>query len=394
MGNLGNVFGLDASRMVSLPGGLFIVAGTADIATLQASSSSGVFESATFVPLPADAPLPDQIASQARVLVLEVDPHDPSSLRRLSQLRLARAGLPIIAAIKNADISLVRTLVRQGISDVAVLPFVPEELISQILDVSAKVNEEATDGALAPLFTVVRSAGGGGATSVITHLAAALAKAAGGRKVCVVDLDVQCGEVASYLGQTAKVTVADLLDAGDRLDREFLRSALIDSERGFSLIADPGMIMPLENVDVDQVLCLLRLVRREFDYVLVDLPADWTNWGLSVVVGSSEVVMVTDLSIASLRQAKRRIALLESVGLPADRLRVVINRVERKLFKPIGVSEVRDALGCEIRGTLAAEGSAIASAQDQGLLVTEVNPRSRFGEGIRALAQALTRGSE
>lgn len=393
MGNLGSIFDVVGS-IPTLPGGVYIVAGEADITSLRASSSAGVFESATFVPVRADEPLPDQVVSRAKLLVLEVDPNNPASLRRLSQLRQSRTTLPIIAAIQDADISLVRTLVRQGISDVAVLPFAPEELVSQILDISAKAETAAVEGDLAPMFTVLRSTGGSGATSVVTHLAAALAQAGEGKKVCVVDLDVQCGEVASYLGQKAKVTVADLLEAGDRLDRDFLRSAVIDSQRGFWLIADPGAILPLENVDVDQVLRLLRLVRSEFDYVLIDLPADWTSWSLSVVVGSSEVLMVTDISIAGLRQAKRRIELLESLGLPIDRLGVVINRVERKLFKPIGVGEVRDTLNCEIRGTLAAEGAAIASAQDQGLLVTEISPKSRFGEGVRQLAQGLMKGAE
>jgi pilus assembly protein CpaE len=387
MGNLDNMFELDAGRGLTLPGGVFIVANDVDIVSLRTSSSADVFESATLVALPADAPLPDRVIAQARVLVLEVNPRDTGSVRRLSQVRSARAGLPIIAAIQDADISLVRTLVRQGIADVAVLPFAAEELASQILDASARIEEAASDAALAPMVTVVRSTGGSGATSVITHLAAAMAQ--GDRKVCVVDLDVQCGEVGSYLGRSPKVTVADLLEAGDRLDREFLRSALTDSGRGFSLIAAPGAIMPLENVDVDQVLRLLRLVRDEFDYVLVDLPANWTSWALSVAVGSNEVLMITDLSIAGLRQAKRRIELLKSVGLPAERLGVVINRVERKLFKPVGVSEVREALNCEVKATLAAEGPDIASAQDQGLLVTEVSPRSRFGANVRALAGLL-----
>lgn len=382
------MFELDAGRGLTLPGGVFIVANQADIESLRASSSAEVFGSATLLAIPADAPLPDRVIAQARVLVLEVDPRDSGSLRRLSQLRSARGGLPVIAAIQDADVSLVRTLVRQGISDVAVLPFAAEELASQILDVSARVEEAATDAGLAPMFAVVHGSGGSGATSVITHLAAAMAQS--GRKVCVVDLDVQSGEIGSYLGRSAKVTVADLLEAGDRLDHDFLRSALIDSGRGFSLIAAPGMIMPLENVDVDQVLRLLRLVRREFDHVLIDLPANWTSWALSVAVGSNDVLMITDLSIAGLRQAKRRIELLQSVGLPAERLGVVINRVERKLFKAVGVNEVREALNREVKATLAAEGPALASAQDQGLLITEVSPKCRFGANVRALAGLLT----
>lgn len=388
MGNLRNLFELDAGRS-TLPGGVFIVANEVDIAPLRLDQSANDFASATLVSLPAVAALPDRVISQARVLVLEVNPLDSGSVRRLSQLRSTRPDLPIIAAIQDTDISLMRTLVRQGISDVAVLPFEPEELISQILDASAKIEEAVSDDALAPIVSVVRSTGGCGATTVITHLAAAITKCARDAKVCVVDLDVQCGEVGSYLGHSSGVTIADLLEAGERLDREVLRNALIDSQRGFSVISAPSTIMPLENVEVDQLLRLLRLVREEFDYVLVDLPADWTNWGLSVALGANDVLMITDLSIAGLRQAKRRIELLMSVGVPPKHIGVVINRVERKLFKPIGVAEVREALGCTVKATLAAEGAAIAAAQDQGLLVTEVSPKCRFGSDVRALAQQL-----
>ncbi len=390
MKNLGNLFEMDNRRSLMLPGGVFIAAGDADLNVLRESFSSEVFRNAALVPLDASAPLPDDLAAQARVLVLEVNPRDPDSVRRLSRVRAARPDLPVIAAIQDSNIALVRTLVREGIADVAVLPFVPDELALQVLDASAKLNDAVGGAKLSPLIAVTRGAGGSGATSVVTHLADALVQADRSRKVCVIDLDVQCGEVVSYLGQTPKVTCAELLDAGDRLDREFLRNALTDSQRGFSVIAAPAAIMPLEHVDVDQVLHLVRLVREEFDYVLVDLPADWTSWSLSVAVGASNVLLVTDLSIAGLRQAKRRIQLLESIGLPAGQLRVVINRAERKLFKPIGVAEVREALGCEVLATLAAEGQAIASAQDQGLLVSEISPKCRFAADIRALERLLT----
>jgi pilus assembly protein CpaE len=169
------------------------------------------------------------------------------------------------------------------------------------------------------MTVLARSAGGCGATTVITHLAAALAKIdTSGKGVCVIDLDLQSGDVASYVGKEPTVTLSALLDAHDRLDGDMVRSAITDTGYGFSVIAAPDAITPLDTVDVDQLLQLLSLARRQFGHVLVDLPADWTNWALSTVVASTNVLMVTDLSISSLRQAKRRIDLLRSVGVPGE----------------------------------------------------------------------------
>ena len=73
-------------------------------------------------------------------------------------------------------ITLTRTLIRQGVYDVAVLPFAPDELEAQVLDAAASLTSLDDDKELAPLITIVRSAGGCGTTTVITHLAAALAE--------------------------------------------------------------------------------------------------------------------------------------------------------------------------------------------------------------------------
>lgn len=395
MGNFDKMFELETGMTVSFPGGVFVVASAAEIECLRAQQAERGFGASQLVALPPDAPLPPDVVAQARVLVLEVDPSDKASLRRLSLVRAERGGLPVIAAVHDAHVSLLRTIVRQGIADIAVLPFAPDELTSQVLDAAARLAEAAPEHVLAPIVTVVHSAGGCGATTVITHLAAALAQQFGGsRRVCVVDLDLQSGEVASFVGQSPRVTVASLLEAGDRLDPELLNGAITDTGQGFSIIAAPNEIVPLDTVNDDQLLKLLRLVRREFDFVLVDLPADWTNWALSVAVSSSQILLITDFSIASLRQARRRIELLSSVGVERDKLGVVVNRVERRLFKTIGVDEVREALKREILATLATEGAAMSSAQDEGLLITEVSHRSRFAADIRSLAQMLVSTGE
>ena len=228
---------------------------------------------------------------------------------------------------------------------------------------------------------------------MVTHLAAALAAHSGRAKgACVIDLDIQFGNVGTSLGCAAKTTVVELLEAGSRLDAEFFHGAAVESRRGFDVVAAPDSITPLETVDVDRLLHLLTIARREYGSVLVDLPANWTNWTLSTVMASTDVVLVTDLTIAGLRQAKRRLELFDTVGVPRERVRIVVNRVEKRLFKAIGVDEVRRTLTHPVFATLAADPNVVPSAQDQGLLAWEANRRSKFASDVSTLADRLAQG--
>lgn len=376
-----------STRKQGLSTGLVLVASAEDLDRLKAAAPE--LAAARYHACDAAAALPAEVLAGAAMAVVEVDPANEASLARLYALRCNQPGLPVIAALRQADAQAVRKVMRLGAADVAALPFDPLELVEQLREVASSSAAAAPARLLAPMYTVVGSAGGCGATTVITHLAEYLARSGGGRRVCVVDLDLQAGEVAYYVGQEPRVTIAALIEAGDRIDREFLRTATTDSQHGFSVIAAPETITALDEVEPDHLLKLLELVRTEYDVVLVDLPGDWTGWSLSVVLASTRVVMVTELSVASLRQARRRLQLLASVGLPADRVEVVANRIERRLFRSIGVKEAADVLGQPIVAEIAEAGDEMVQAQDEGRLITDIHRHSRFASDVEALAQTL-----
>lgn len=394
MGNYSTTFQIGDSMAVSVPADVYVVANPSEIDRLRAGSSMRRLAEFQSVALAASEPIPADVIAKAFLLVIEVDPSDRVSMRRIAQVRNARPGLPLVVALHDANVSAVRTLVRQGVNDVATIPFDLEELSSQLLDLAAQVRNDATAQLpLSPLVSVVRSTGGSGATTVVTHLAAALATHSGRPNgACLIDLDIQFGNVGASLGKSAKTTVIDLLDAGDRLDAEFFASAAVDSGRGFDIVVAPKPITPLENVDVDQLIHLLSIARRAYGSVLVDLPANWTNWTLSTALASTDLVLVTDLTIPGLRQAKRRLELFDAVGVPRELVRIVVNRVEKRLFKTIGVDEVRQTLGHPVYATLAAEPGTLPGAQDQGLLSWEANRKSKFASDVSALADQLAKG--
>lgn len=389
MGNSDHVFTGEKEGFLRLPERLLIAASRSMIDELEAAGHDIGLDDATLLALAADERLPREVLGRAGLLVLEVDPGDPGSLRRLSSVREMRPELPVVAALADASVALVRTLVRQGVSDVVALPFNAEELL-QVCYTAAADSVVVEPVRLAPLISVVRAVGGSGATTIATHLGSSLAThSPSGRGACLIDLDVQFGSVAGYLNLSPKRSIADLLDAGNRLDADVLHSVAIEHHPGLAVIASPEDILPLEQIDTDQVLRIIELARREYDFVLVDLPSNWTNWNLSVVLASSSVLMVVEATISCLRQAKRRLQLFSTLGLDASRVGIVLNRVEKRLFRSIGTTDVERALGCDVQGTIHLDANAVASAQDQGLLVSQVMRRSTFSKDIDSLGEQL-----
>ena len=147
--------------------------------------------------------------------------------------------------------------------------------------------------------------------------------------------------------------------------------------------------MPLEDVDSDQLLRILGVARQNFGAVVIDLPSNFSSWSLSALTSSSVIVLVVELSIASLRQAKRRLDLLADIGIGRRQVRVVVNRAEKRMFKPINLGDVEKALGVAALASIASEPALLASAHDQGLLAQDLERKNKLSTDITRLAELL-----
>lgn len=342
-----------------------------------------------------DALVDEKQLDAASVLILEIRPDLPKSLDRLKQIRASHPDLPIIAAIRDSNVSLVRMLLKQGVRDVVELPLAHSELAAIIAEICAELDEsksaEIQQGQLA---CVLQSIGGVGATTVATHLASELAARNDGRGVCLIDLDLQFGNIAAYLGLSNALSMADLLAAGARIDRELLKSVATKTENGLHVICAPSDIMPLESVSADQILRIIELAREEYDHVILDLPTNWTNWTLSLVALSDAIFMVVELSVASLRQAKRQLQLLENQDIGSENVNIVANRVEKRMFRTINLDSASQALGHPVDYSIHNDYPLVRAAHDQGVLINAIRAKSKISTDIAALLPLLERNSE
>lgn len=328
----------------------------------------------------------------ASIVVIEVDPGSRNSLERVDMLRLQLPSIKVIAGLGNVDIATSRQLLRRGVSDIVALPFALDELVTSIADTAESIETGSdSDQVLAPFITLIKSIGGAGTTTVATHLAAQMAHDMGdGHRACIIDLDIQSGDVAQYLGSSPRMSLMDLLEAGNRLDSELVRAVASEGHELVDVIAPPTDIIPIESIDFEQLMRVVTIARREYDVVIVDLPASFTNWALSTVYAADLSLIVGTLSIPSLRHAKRQLDFLVSMGIPKDTLHIVLNQVEKKLFKSIDPKDAEKALKHPILSCICQDTGHLRAAQDQGKLIYALQKRSTFSKEIMQLAELIT----
>ena len=330
---------------------------------------------------------PEELASAAAAVV-QVNRDQPSSVKRFQKLAAA-TKTPLIAAAFEPPLAFVRSLIRAGAHDVVPLPLDIADLETSLAPIQADLAKQSDNAsaASAKIVSIIKSVGGVGATALLTQVGIRFAEqeAARGREVCLIDFDVQFGDAAFLLGLQPSLSLADLIEAGARIDGDLLRATTAIHSSGLRVLASPPDMMPLESLSSDQLLQIVELAAKEFGTILVDLPTNWTNWSLSLLARSDVILLVTEMTIPSLYRARRQLDLIKSQELDDLDVRVVVNRFEKGLLKTIRVDDVRESLGREVSFTIANDHALMCAAIDRGVPIAEIKRKSALAKDLDTL---------
>jgi pilus assembly protein CpaE len=181
---------------------------------------------------------------------------------------------------------------------------------------------------LGTLLAVCGAKGGTGTTTVSIHLAMAVAAAR--RTVCLVDMDLQKGDLPSYMDVQHRHSLADLARA-DELDGSVVAEALYVHPSGPHLLLAPNEGEESEEITARAIRQILNLVRARYDVVIVDCGAYMGDANAMAVEQADRVLITTTPDLPALRGAKRLVKLWSRLQVRKDdELSVVLVRSDRR----------------------------------------------------------------
>jgi pilus assembly protein CpaE len=327
------------------------------------------------------------------LVIIEVRPQDMAEVERLKAFVASQpSARAVVATAANASLNDVRCLMRTGVLDVLPQPVQRDDVVAA-LEIASKHRRSAQkpQGQRGRLIPVLKGGGGVGATTIAVQtgccLAGILAKR--GQAACLLDLDMQNGTAALYLDLDDRMGVLDLSESLDRLDGDLLRGIARHHDSGLSVVAAPRDVMPLDSFTPEFVRRLALVAREQYDIVLADLPPVWSLWSFEVLRQAEEVLLVTQMTVPGVRQARRQLDTLKAEGLDNLRVHVVLNRYEKKWGENFGLKEVERALGRKVEFTIANDYRAISEALDEGQFLADLRKRSKAFKSISKLSEAL-----
>ena len=298
---------------------------------------------------------------------------------------------PILVASRSTE--LLEQALRAGAAGI-LDPVAPDSEIREIL---AEARSRALrrrehlgiDGSLKSpnrVVPIMAAKGGVGKTTVSTNLASALALGFP-REVVIVDIDVQFGDVCSNLGIEPVSTITDTIQYGDRLDATTLKAFLTpaQSDRLFVLAA-PHTPMDAERLTAAHVGHVLRLLKDEFRFVIIDTSPGIDEVALEALDVASELVLLTSMDVPSVRAAAKEIAALRQLGMEHLNWHLVLNRANSK----VGLSDqdIEITLGHRIDARIPST-RAIPISVNQGEPLVIAEPRSPASKVIIELANRI-----
>jgi pilus assembly protein CpaE len=321
------------------------------------------------------ASLSAEKATQVVVVGLTEQQH---ALALIQEISRSRPDIVIAAADIARESEAVIAAMRAGATEFLAPPF---ELLhlQEALD-----KRSAGDGTKKPgrLTAVLPSRGGSGASMVAVHLANSISRISKCR-VLLVDFDFQAGSIAFRLGVNPEFTLADALGRIDIVDELWQRLAY--QREGFELLAAPASFksMPLENLG--RLPALFQSALETYPHVVVDMPPGMFSVSEAVLQQADQVYLVTAPEVVALHLARRRVSELLELGVPKERIKLIVNRIDSK--QPLREKEIEQAVGLPVARALSNDYASVSGAAMKGLLL---DTDSGLGSQIHSLARHIT----
>ncbi|WP_367181311.1 CpaE family protein [uncultured Roseovarius sp.] len=343
-------------------------------------------------------------AETLEFVAIAVDETDEEDLVMLGEvITLAKSRkIKVILIAEDVSPAALHQLLRQGADEFVPYPLPENELQAAIERLQKpepvpepehtpfNTSSSDTDGVVLATHGM---AGGTGSTTLAVNLAWELATVSktDAPRVCLIDLDLQFGSVATYLDLPRREVVYEMWSDTETMDEDILKQALVSFEEKMWVLTSPPDMLPLDMITPEDVGRVIELARSKFDYVIVDMPSTLVQWTETVLTSSQIYFATLELDMRSAQNVMRLKRALRAEELPLEKLRFCVNRAPKftDLSGKSRVKRMGESLEISIEIHLPDGGRPVSQSGDHGLPLASSAAKNPLRKEIAKLAASL-----
>ncbi len=276
-------------------------------------------------------------------VLLDISADPEQGLRALEHLAQAAPGIYVILSEYQGSSDFLIRAMRTGATDFLMQPLKRAEFRDAMVRLEQymqRVHMQARQ--LGKMYTFVGVKGGVGTTTAAINFAAVCAKQ--NKSTILLDLDLDSGDVAAYLGLQPQYSLHDVMENLGRLDQAMLEGIVTRDALGFSALCAPDDLEKARNISAHNVKEVGTFLIEKYDAVIVDGSRGLDDMLLGCLELSESIFLVMTQEFPAVRNAQHYLTALVRMGFSQEAIKLVVNRYMKRAPMYVSMEQVQQTL--------------------------------------------------
>lgn len=328
------------------------------------------------------------LENKPELVFIDISENLDLALEIIEKILQKNKNCKIAVTSYETSADLIIRAMRAGAREFINKPIIKNDLVASV----EKLKESVVIGSSEPqeckIFSIFSNKGGIGKTSIATNLAYNIAEITK-EKVALIDLNLQMGDVTTFLDLNPSFDIAYVANNLDRVDESFLLSTLEKyKDTSLYVLADPPYLEQSEEITADQISAILNALKTTFSYIIIDTSSNFDGKTISALDCSDSILLASIVNLPSIRNVQRCLDLFQRLEYTKDKIKIIVNRYMDD--DEIKIEDVEDVLNHNVFWKIPNSYFTIISAINKGLPINAIDDNSVLANNYKDLAALLS----
>lgn len=328
------------------------------------------------------------VENRPPLVIVDITKKTNISLDVISKLTTLVKNIKIIVLSYETESDIVIKALRAGAREFLIKPLIEKDFIAAVQKMKDLILGNINDTTKCKVITTFSNKGGIGKTSIAVNLAMEIANITK-EKVALVDLNMQMGDITTFLNLDPSFDTSYVINNLDRIDETFLLTTLEQyNKTSLYVLADPPDIEQAEIITSEDITTLINILRNVFSYIVIDTTSSFDAKTITALDNSDLILLVSIINLPSIRNCQRCFDLFKKLGYSKDKIKLIINRYMEA--DDIKIEDVEEVLDHKVFFKIPNNYYTIINSINKGIPICDASPNSNICKSFKQLGALLS----
>lgn len=321
------------------------------------------------------------------VVLLDVSENLERMISIIKSIKAHNSQAVIVTLSNKTSTEMIIKVMRAGAKEFVTKPLMKTEFSEVIDSIKQELNNQEPVETC-KIISTFSNKGGIGKTSIAVNLAVELAQMSK-EKVALIDLNLQLGDVATFLDMTPPFAMDYIADNINNLnEEELLKTMTRYKNTSLYVIADPLNIDKSKDITAEQIKNILIALKKTFTYIVIDIGTNIDSKTITALDSSDLILLIAIVNLPAIRSTQRCMELFDRLGYTKDKIKLVLNRYMEN--EDIKTSDIEEVVKQKVYWKIPNNYLTMMSAINKGVPVSEINSDTNISINYKEFASRVS----